>query len=1173
MHDVTDRKKRNTNCRLLFILVSILILTLACSVSAMADDPKGVIKEPANNKEFELGKTITVKATLSPVLIPFLSSEKHSIYFRVMKGTQSILYDAAEWKTGSSVNPPSKTFTPETEGEYLISVCYHKGASALDENDFEADDSVTVKVLRDLSKSGAEITGLTDLEYTGSGQFPVPAVRIGDQTLNPDTDYDLSYQNNVNVGTATVTATGKGFYKGSVSGTFRITRADFTKVSVGNIPDVDYTGDRHMPSPSVTANGLELVPGTDYTLSWGENVNAGTATVSFEGKGNFTGNVEKTFRIRQVSMVYTEITNIRDYVYNGNPHYQSPIIYYAGKRLVGDKDYTLSYRNNVQLGTAAVIITGKGNFKDSVTRTFCIEDFYLSPSSDSAILTFNEQQIYSENFNVNEKILISAIVKVSSPLNPMHYLYIRVKKNGRTVKYDYKYFEEVSATQLYMVTDFTPTESGDYLIELDYSEEYQPESNFFRDATKILNIGNTRADISRASVTGFTDKEYTGNAITQSLTVTLGGKTLAEGTDYYVNYYTNTDVGQASFKVHGIGNYRGTVAQETAFSITPKNLSSDMITLSPDGFTYDGFLHKPDVSVSNGDFILREGTDYTVTANTGGTEPGSYSVTVSSAANGNYAGSASKSYSVSGISIAGARVSVSPSTFTYDGTEKRPEVTVTLNGSVFPADKYTVKYSSNINAGTASVTVTAADSHFTGSAQTTFSIGKLDISSNGITVAAPADVIYNRSAHTPVPGIARNGKNLVNNTDYKLSYAANVNAGTAVVTIAGNGNYSGSRTASFTIFRKNITDASVTFDDIPDQLLTEGSPVTPLVTVKDGTAVLTSDEIMLTYQNNNKEGIASVTITGIGNYTGTGNISFRIFTKATETTQTTETESAAENLLEEIARLEQTDTSQYTKEDQKAIQTAISDAKAVLGNSSASAGEKAKAIKNLETVKKTADDNLTATLAGTKINETAVPAAKAQEKTILSLKSDSDPKGSTYGPLQARMKKVTKTSVTLQWKKIKGARYTVYGNKCGKKNKYRKIKTVTGTSFTQKKLKKGTYYKYLIVAVKDGKAVATSKTIHAATAGGKVGNAKSVKVSKKTLKVKAGKTARITAAEKPANRKLKVKSHRKIAFESSNTNIAAVSGKGVVKGVRSGTCYVYAYAQNGVMAKVKIRVS
>ena len=210
----------------------------------------------------------------------------------------------------------------------------------------------------------------------------------------------------------------------------------------------------------------------------------------------------------------------------------------------------------------------------------------------------------------------------------------------------------------------------------------------------------------------------------------------------------------------------------------------------------------------------------------------------------------------------------------------------------------------------------------------------------------------------------------------------------------------------------------------------------------------------------------------------------------------------------------------------------------------------------------------------TEVNEAAAPSASVQEKTIMAQKNDNDLKGSTFGSLQAKAVKVTKSSIRVQWKKIKGAtKYVVYGNKCGKSNHYKKLKTVKTTFYTQKKLKKGTYYKYLVVAIKGSKAIATSKTIHAATTGGKVGNNKSVKVNKKTFKIGVGKTVTFKATAVAASTKMKVKKHRAIAFESSNKNIATVSKKGIIKGVQKGTCYVYAYAQNGVMAKVKVVVS
>lgn len=196
------------------------------------------------------------------------------------------------------------------------------------------------------------------------------------------------------------------------------------------------------------------------------------------------------------------------------------------------------------------------------------------------------------------------------------------------------------------------------------------------------------------------------------------------------------------------------------------------------------------------------------------------------------------------------------------------------------------------------------------------------------------------------------------------------------------------------------------------------------------------------------------------------------------------------------------------------------------------------------------------------------------EKAVLALPNDNDPANSTFSLLQAKATKVTKNSITVVWKKMSGAgSYTIFANKCGKRNKYKKIKTVTGTKYVHKKLKKGTYYKFIIVANGAGQTKAVSKTIHAATSGGKVGNSKSVKItSKKKLTLKVGKTSKIKAKAIPKSRKLKVKTHRKLAYESDNPAVAAVSKSGVIKAVGKGSCSVYVYAQNGVFAKVKVTV-
>ena len=209
--------------------------------------------------------------------------------------------------------------------------------------------------------------------------------------------------------------------------------------------------------------------------------------------------------------------------------------------------------------------------------------------------------------------------------------------------------------------------------------------------------------------------------------------------------------------------------------------------------------------------------------------------------------------------------------------------------------------------------------------------------------------------------------------------------------------------------------------------------------------------------------------------------------------------------------------------------------------------------------------------------------AAAADRAITNMMTDDDPAGTVFGKLTLKSPKQAKTSIGLSWTQVPGATsYVLYGNKCGKGNKPLKLGTFNGNRQTvsmvnNQKVAKGTYYKFIVVALdKDNKVISTSKVIHVATKGGKVGNHKKVTVKKAVLKkakkMKAGKSLKLKAKAVPQAKKLKVKKHVGIRYESTNNSVATVSKKGVIKAKAKGTCYIYAYAQNGVFKRITVTV-
>ena len=151
-----------------------------------------------------------------------------------------------------------------------------------------------------------------------------------------------------------------------------LSRISISKASVTlSTSTYAYDGKAKKPGVTVKLNGKTLKNGTDYTVSYSNNTKVGTAKVTITGKGNYTGSVSKTFKIKNKFKKAT-VSGISTKAFTGKNITQSITVKYNGKTLKNGTDYTVSYSNNKKIGTATVKIAGKGSYTGTITKTFKI---------------------------------------------------------------------------------------------------------------------------------------------------------------------------------------------------------------------------------------------------------------------------------------------------------------------------------------------------------------------------------------------------------------------------------------------------------------------------------------------------------------------------------------------------------------------------------------------------------------------------------------------------------------------------------------------------------------------------------------------------------------------------------------------------------------------------------
>ena len=604
--------------------------------------------------------------------------------------------------------------------------------------------SVTFKINAKPIKN-AVITYNNSLTYNGSALSPAVTVKYGNTTLKKNTDYTVAYSNNVNAGTGSITITGKGIYGGSVKKTFTIKKLGISASAVSGTGNQVYTGSAIKPVPAVKVGGRTLKNGTDFTVSYKNNTEPGTATLSVTGKGNYSGSVAKTFKITARAINDVEVT-VPDTVFTGEQVKPDVVVSYGSYQFINNSDYTLSFKDNVNIGTASVVVTGKKHLSGSRTVTFPIEKADISST-----------EIAVKNATFTGSAVKSAVdVRLGNV----------TLKEGTHYTLSYKNNVNAGTAQV--------TVSGKGSLE--------------GAVTKDFTIA--KADISKASISA--SGTYAPNGVKIGINAKFGNYTL-KSSDYIVN--VPTSAGEQTLTISGNGNFSGKTTVKCNVAKADIANAKSSLSLSTDGKGYT-------VTVIYDGVLLTQNKDYKVTVTESATDVSAVITGI-----GNYGGTVTLS-GISNELEAFNNAVVTIGKVTYNGTAQLPSVTVKIGSVTLKSGTdYILSAYDNTNAGTATAVIAGKGKYAGAEKKTQFTIEPAAISSASISCE---DQIYTGQGVTAQPVVTFKGKTLALGVDYYISgYSNIVNVGTATVTVKGKGNFTGTAKGTFRIVKQDNMEALV----------------------------------------------------------------------------------------------------------------------------------------------------------------------------------------------------------------------------------------------------------------------------------------------------------------------------------------------------------------------------
>ena len=763
---------------------------------------------------------------------------------------------------------------------------------------------ITPKSIVPSETNGMEVTGPADTKYNGDEQKLTPVVKDQGKVLTENVDYKLSYTGDTtNVGTVKITIKGKGNYNGSTEVSYKITERSVTLTSAtdSKVYDKDPLTNHNV---AVGGDGFVKEEGATYNVtgsqtSVGESDNEFTYTLKSNTKAKnynittYNGKLKVTAEASEVTVVITGRNGT--FPYDGTEK--------------SVKGYDVSITQGSTYTEADFTFNGNAEVKGTEANTYPmglkVSDFTNNNTNYSSVtfvvndgsLVINPKSIIPDGPDTPDEKKTG--IEVTDPegsiydgLPHVNPLTVTDTKTGATLVKD---------------TDYTLSYSKDVINVGTVTVTVKGKGNYTGEFTKSYQITPREYTVTTDSA----EKPYDGTALTaggrvnnladgETVTLKMTGSQTEVGSSN--NTYSLTWDGSAT-----VSNYTHGTDSIGLLTVTPKSINTQEITVTkPADSKYDGNEHRNKPTVKDGEKVLVEDTDYTLSYSEDVINVGKVTVTITG--KGNYSQETTVDYQITPRTV---KLTSGSDSKTYDGTPLvKHDVTVSEDGF---ADGEGATYSytgTQTDAGSSENTFTYAlkEGTLASNYEITTANGTLTVEAVKtevkVEITGHTDTVtYDGQVHSV------SGYDVTNISNKLYSDTAISFTGTAVVSrIVAGTSYMGLTAAQFSNTSANFTNVTfVVHDgwlkidpksiipdgpDTPDEKKTgievtkpadskydgnvhENKPV--VKDTKTGATLVEGTDYTLSYKGDTTNaGTVTVTITGAGNYTGSHNVEYQI---------------------------------------------------------------------------------------------------------------------------------------------------------------------------------------------------------------------------------------------------------------------------------------------------------